>query len=451
PSKLLNLETEGQLVTSTAVVQIADGLLPPGVSPVGLSGHIDAKQVKGSGALEISYVGPSDESAAAIATAFAKAYLMDRQSTAQGLVDAQVQTLTTDIADAGAQIRHLHQVIASAPRGSAAAADARTGIAQEIQRQAALQNRLDNVQLVNTDPGAIIRPAQVPTRPIRPNRLLDIALALLLGFGAAVAVAAGRDLLDPRVRDREAVVGALGAPLLSAIPVAKKVGPTRVIAFDHPGAQFTEALRVLRAAVIAALPEGGTVLITSAQPEEGRSTITANLGAVLAQAGQEVVLLSADLRKPTLHEIFDVSNAVGLSSVLSRRIELRDGLIESSSPNLVICPAGPPPPDAAELLQSDAMRQLVAGLRQGARYVILDCPPVLGLSDTLGLVSLADAVIFVVDATRTKRVAVEEACYRIRQLDAPLLGGVLNKARPSIGLLGYGYGNGCEPAGTSEP
>jgi Mrp family chromosome partitioning ATPase len=97
------------------------------------------------------------------------------------------------------------------------------------------------------------------------------------------------------------------------------------------------------------------------------------------------------------------------------------------------------------------MRQLVAGLRQGARYVILDCPPVLGLSDTLGLVSLADAVIFVVDATRTKRVAVEEACYRIRQLDAPLLGGVLNKARPSIGLLGYGYGNGCEPAGTSEP
>ena len=196
---------------------------------------------------------------------------------------------------------------------------------------------------------------------------------------------------------------------------------------------------------MSSFPDGGTLMIASSLPDEGKSTVAANLAAVLAQADKDVVLISADMRKPRMHELFGVSSDRGLSSLLAGAVSPLTCLVASEHPRLVLCPAGPVPSNPAELLQSERMLELVKTLRRTADFVVFDCPPVLAVSDSLGLVTMADAVIFVVDSRSTNRLAVREAAYRLQQVGTRILGGVLNKLDRSPGGYGYGYGYGYGP------
>jgi capsular exopolysaccharide synthesis family protein len=455
--KLLNLETETQLVKSTVVAETAITELGSDMTPAEALKHVSVNVVTDSQALEISYSDPDPVRAQKGAMAFARGYLDNRQSQAQDLVDSQVQLLNDKITEAEAEIQTLNDTLdASTSPTSADARDARTEKARLQSKIIQLQAQVDETELLNTNPGQIILVPQVPGHPSSPNHARDLGLGLLVGLGLGLGLAFARGRTDQRLHEATDLESALGVPMLASIPKVpdgSKDGDG-LISLEEPGAPAAEAYRALRTTVMAAFHRGGgTLLVVSSLPGEGKTTVAANLSVMLAQADRRVVVISADMRRPRLHELFGLSNGRGLSNVLGGELALPDCVFATQLPSLLVCPAGPTPPDPAEMLQSERMQELLVTLRQTADFVIVDCPPVLTVADPLGLASMADAALFVIDSTGTKRSDVAEARYRLEQVGTTLLGGVLNKMpAPARGRYGYGYGYGYSPNGaTTSP
>jgi capsular exopolysaccharide synthesis family protein len=449
--KLLNLETEMQLVKSTAVATNATAALGGGMTPAEALKHVSVNVVPDSQALEISYTDPDPTRAQKGAMAFARGYLDDRQAQAEDLVTSQIDELNAKLAAANARITELNATIASTSSSSPEYRDAKTELETVGQSIVNLTAQVDEADLLNTDPGQVIVVPQVPTHPSSPNHPRDLGLGLFLGLGLGIVLAFARGRTDQRLHEATDLEGALGVPLLASIPKVPEGSKGRegLISIEDPGAPAAEAYRALRTTLMAAFHRGGgTLLVVSSLPGEGKTTVAANLSVMVAQADRRVVVISADMRRPRLHELFGLSNGRGLSSVLGGDRSLPDCVFATQLPNLLVCPAGPIPPDPAEMLQSERMRQLIATLRQTADFVVLDCPPVLTVADPLGLAAISDAALFVIDSTATKRSDVAEARYRLEQVGGTLLGGVLNKMpAPTRGRYGYGYGYGYSPNG----
>jgi non-specific protein-tyrosine kinase len=168
-------------------------------------------------------------------------------------------------------------------------------------------------------------------------------------------------------------------------------------------------------------------LVTSARAGEGKTTIAANVALSLAQAGERVVVVDCDLRTPALHERFGIANDVGLSSLLTSPSTACDALhqVQLDGTSITVLPAGPPPPDPADLFLGVHTAQAIRALTEKFRYVVLDCPPILSFADAMTLPWLVDGVLFVARAGKTKAVDVKHAERRLRQVSAPLLGAVL--------------------------
>jgi capsular exopolysaccharide synthesis family protein len=455
--RLVNLQTEAQLVESTAVAVRAAEFLDGEETPQQLLTNVSAQPVPDSQTIDITYSDGQASAARAGAMAFARAYLDHRRADAEALVGGQVRQITESISAAQDRLRELNRVIASAPAASTAAQDARAERASVQAQLEGLQLQVAAVSLLNTDPGSIIVEALVPRRPSSPNHTLNIAVGVF--FGLLLGLAAGflRGRFDQRLHRISDVEEALSVPLLAAIPMVpdERPGPDELVAFRDPSAPASEAYRALRTTLFASLRNGeGAILVASAIPGEGKTTVAANLAITLAYAGKSVVLVSADMRRPRTHQLFGLPNARGLSSVLTGTLPLDECLIPHEQvSNLAICPGGPVPGEPVELLQSDRMSQLLAELRSRADFVILDCPPVLTVADTLALASVTDLTLFVVDSSGTRRTAVVEARRRLQQVGARILGGVLNKVPPagrSGYSYGYGYGYGYGPDGAGR-
>ncbi|TMK44439.1 MAG: CpsD/CapB family tyrosine-protein kinase, partial [Actinobacteria bacterium] len=185
-------------------------------------------------------------------------------------------------------------------------------------------------------------------------------------------------------------------------------------------------------------PPVKTVLVTSAQTGEGKTTTAANLATTLALLGKRVTLISADLRYPRVHKFFDVPNDAGLSQVLSGDIGLAEALHSTQIPHLQVLPSGPVTSvmEPVELLQSDRMSDVLAQCG-GAEFVLIDGPPVLAVADSLALAEMVDGVLVVVNARKGKRALVIQARYQLRQVGGRLIGGVLNGFDSSRMGLGY--------------
>jgi capsular exopolysaccharide synthesis family protein len=181
-------------------------------------------------------------------------------------------------------------------------------------------------------------------------------------------------------------------------------------------------------------------MITSPAAGEGKTTTAANLALVLADAGKRVVLVSADLRKPRIHRFFGLQNEVGLSSVLAEEIQPWEAILDPGVENLRVLLSGPVPSRPAELLQSDQMGEILAGLREVADYVIIDTAPMLLVADALALGPLVDGVLFVADSENTSRSAVAHSREQLEQVGAVLIGSVLNNFDPAKARAYRHYG-----------
>ena len=302
-----------------------------------------------------------------------------------------------------------------------------------------------NSDLTSGSVGRIMSRARLPEGPSSPKPLRNVALGLILGFVAGAAAAVLRQTMNDTVDDGARETGYIeGLPVVGSIPSFPRKLHNQVVSIADPTSVGAEAYRSLRTAVVfaATTADRRVLQVTSASPSEGKSETSTNLAVSLAQAGKRVVLIDADLRRPTLDRRLGKPKYLhGLSSVLSGSHEVGQCLVSVDDvPSLSFLPAGPMPVDPAALLDSERLDQLVDQLRRQYEFVIVDSPPVGVVSDPLTLSSQADGVIIVARAERTKRRDLRAAVSALRQVEADLFGLVLNgvKAGRSYRYRYYG-------------
>lgn len=310
----------------------------------------------------------------------------------------------------------------------------------------------------------VVDVARTPTAPITPNVFRNMILGLLLGMAGGLALAFALESLDRTVRNMEEVSLISALPALGVIPLQlssngsfrkrlegvsiageKPEGPA-LITYVRPKSEAAEAYRALRTSIL--LSSFGTppkvVLVTSASPQEGKTTISANSAVVLAQRGSRVLLIDADLRRPGVGKVFGLRPGGGLSTLISGVDKFEDIVVPLTEvPNLWILPAGPIPPQPAELLGSAVMRDHLARWRNEFDHIIIDTPPCLSVTDAVVLSPEADRVILVVRSGQTTKPALRRASEVLLQVNARIMGIVLNALdlRSADGYYHYSYGN----------
>jgi capsular exopolysaccharide synthesis family protein len=276
----------------------------------------------------------------------------------------------------------------------------------------------------------IVDNASPPAQPSKPNVPLYLALGLVLGFffggGGALLV----DSVDNKLQGGEEIE-AMGMPLLGIVPHLKEASsPRGIVIADEPNSIFSESIRSLRSVIM--ISRSGTpprvILVTSGSPSEGKSTISLNLAASLAQQDKRVLLIEADLRRPVLRQRLNLIAEGGLSSMLANQGETLEAIPSQTQPNLYFMPAGPAPPFPTELLGSARMGALLAEWRKQFDFVVIDSPPILPVADARLLIPLADTTVLVARAARTTRVALQRA-YGI------LIQHASDQALPSVGTV----------------
>jgi len=278
----------------------------------------------------------------------------------------------------------------------------------------------------------IVDHAEVPKSPVSPNTSRDLLLGFLGGIVASVGLSLFVASLDNHVKDPDEIKQFLGLSFLGLVPdlTEKDLGGGHDPLLSEAVPQyFAEAFRGIRTNLMFSSAEEGprAVVVTSTQPVEGKSIVAANLAMSLAQAGQRVLLIDADLRKPRQHELFTIPPNPGLSSLLVGQTKTNDAVTKSNLANLWVMPSGPNPPNPAELLGSARFRALLNNLRQHFDWIVIDSPPVMAVTDASVIGHLATGVLFVVGCERVNRHAARTAVEQLLVARATILGCVLNR------------------------
>lgn len=277
-----------------------------------------------------------------------------------------------------------------------------------------------------------IEAAEVKPEPIRPRVSLNTLIGAMLGLVLALGVIIVREYLDDSLRSVDDVEKGLGLNALGAVSKIKGSSDhDKLIGSETAYSPAVEAFNVIRSNV-KFMSDGrtpGTLLITSAATGEGKSLTAANLGVAMARAGLETVIVDADLRRPMQHLIFETPNLFGVSEILQTpEPSIENAVTKTSIELLHVLTSGKRPPNPSELLSSDNMELLLAGLVERFQVVILDGPPVLTAADAALLSRVAEAVILVVKSGSTRRQEAQRTVMVLQQAGATLLGVVLNQA-----------------------
>ncbi len=274
-------------------------------------------------------------------------------------------------------------------------------------------------------------PAELPLEPANKGYVTTGVLALIVGLALGIGLAFVRDRLDERIDGRHDMEKALGAPVLAVVPRVpgwRNRDDARLVTLTAPTSAAAEAYRTARTSLLYLLKEGGFHALTVTGPGqgEGKTTTVINLAVAMARSGNRVIAISCDLRRPRLHRFLDLPNDVGLSDVLTGKAEVKDALLRTSVPGLVVMPSGHVPHNPSELLASPAMDALLARLREAADVILLDTPPSLVVSDALELAPKTDGVLVVADAGTTHRSSLQHLTSQIERVGGTVIGAILN-------------------------
>lgn len=284
--------------------------------------------------------------------------------------------------------------------------------------------------------------ARQPEAPIRPRTLTNTLLAAVVGGMVALGIIFLLEYLDDTVKEPEVIEQTLGVGVLGFIsqnPVGADLEKLTMQA--TPRSPDAEAYRQLRTNIqyVGVSRDIKTLLITSTNASEGKSTIASNLALSLAQAGHQTILVDADLRLPTLHRRFHIANNNGLTNLLLDKTgEVEAFLQPTAVTNLRLLPSGPLPPYPSEMLMSDRMQQIMNQLGEKADFVIFDSPPLLAVTDGVLLSQLVNTTLLVVETGKTRTQAMLHAVKQINAVDGHIAGIVLNKIKRQRGSY-YAY------------
>lgn len=284
----------------------------------------------------------------------------------------------------------------------------------------------------------LVEPAVAPVQPVKPRKLLTLSFALMTGLLLGLATASLRDRLDDSVNSEEQVAAATGLPNLASVPDVGKELPCSMSWTSHSHA--AEAYRILRTNLrfSAVDSEIKTLLVTSPLPGEGKSTVVLNLAAAVAAEGKKVLIVDADLRRPTIETKALIKSDMGLTELLVESRDVEEAVVPSNVKGLSIITSGQIPPNPSELLASKRMRQLLNDLSQRFDLIVIDSPPICPMADAAVLASIADATLLITSVGVSHRSAIEHALTLLTNARARVIGTVANRVRRK----GSSYRNG---------
>jgi capsular exopolysaccharide synthesis family protein len=449
----VNLETERALIESSSVASRVQGDLGIRESVDALLDDLDVTVEANTEILSIRYADAVPVRAQQLSQGFAHSYISFRRDQAQSqfrsqaeVLEDQIRAVEDQIADVETELERTRnqddEAALSAERDSLVA---RLGV---------LQQQMETLRTTAAQGvgGEIVQQATVPGSPASPDHVRNGLLALAVGLALGMGVAFLRERLDDRLASRGELETQIGAPVVATIPRITRRRPRRrrreralPVFFTAASSGAAEAFRTLRTNVQFMARNGRLRVIGVVSPGagEGKTTTAANLAVALGRADKRVIVVSGDVRRPTLHRMFEVNDAPGVTDILGGA----DPAASFQRPrmkNVVVLASGTPPTDPAELIASEGMERILEQLSSMADFVIVDTPPLLAVSDGVFLASRCDGVLVVADARTTERGALAHAREQLEQVGATILGGVLNnfdasRARYYSHYHGYYY------------
>jgi exopolysaccharide transport family protein len=292
----------------------------------------------------------------------------------------------------------------------------------------------------------IVEKAEVPRGPIAPRKTRNYQLAVIIGLLLGIGLIMVFEHMDNTFKTPEDVKQHLGLPFLGMVPDVAARAPTAHVArpspliLKNPQSAVAEAYRVLRTNLIFSTAEatGRAVVISSANPGEGKTTTVANLAASLALNGARVLAVDADLRRPTMHQHFGIAKTPGLSDLIVGKCQASEAIQTTRFKGLQVLPCGYVPPNPAELLGSTSMKQVINALRTHYDWVLIDTPPILAMADTPVLCPVVDGIVLVIGAELSSRPAIQRAIDQISSVGGKVMGIVLNKVNLERNAYYYG-------------
>ena len=432
--------TELQLLTAAPVKEAVRQQL-------GSEPNVSASEVGQTDVIAVAATSKSPTLAAKIANAYANAFVAYQQTVTNAKLATAEQQLQSQISAIDAQVASLSKSVSTSPQVDAL-----------LVQETTLKEELATLQVSGAVSGGgveVVTPAKAPTSPSSPKPVQDALIAAFVGLLLGIGIAFLIEHLDDAVYSKEEAGRLAGdAPVLGMIPRIgswKRRGDVVLASTASHNSSVAEAYRSLRTSLQFAGHDGNmkTILVTSPSPGEGKTATIANLGVVLAQADQRVVIVSCDLRRPRLGQFFERSESPGFTSVILGQTSLGDALqtVEGLG-NLFFLGSGDVPPNPTELLASGAAHEIFSELRQDFDIVLVDSPPLLPVTDAVILARGADATLLIIAAGETKRSQVEQAAEMLAQVDARRVGVVLNEVE--VGSR-YGYRDSYGSYGSYVP
>ena len=430
----LAVQTEIVVLKSKPVQAEVERRLGRPVSPVHVS------RVGDSLVLKVKGTDREPRGAADVATSYAEAFIELRRKERVNALLSVGQEIETKIAETQRELEGVEQELAASRTGGPARTTLENRRVALVNQQTRFREKLDELEVdtsVNAGGAEVVSRADLPSSPFKPKPLRNGVLGGIIGLLAGIGLASLVEALDESIKTRDELAAATDLPVLGAIPSFDDA-----LVVVEEGSPAAEAFRSLRTSVqLLGVQRPLTVIqFTSPSAGEGKSTTVANLAVVLVALGLRVVIADFDLRRRRIHEIFGVSNEVGYTSLFVGNTDLEAALQAVPAHDGLFClPAGPLAPNPSELLASRRTATILYELQNRFDMVLIDCAPVLPVTDAIVVAPWAEATILVARGAQTTRRQMGAAIDQLRQVQAPLKGSVLNDAASETSY-GYAYG-----------
>jgi capsular polysaccharide biosynthesis protein/Mrp family chromosome partitioning ATPase len=419
----VNLDTEAQVVQSTAVATIAAKMLHSPLTPWKLTSQIAVTVPPNSQVLDIACSAPTPTGAETCANDFANAYLQNRNSVASTWVNQQVNALTNKANALQKTVTGLKAKIASLPSNSTTRLNDEATVSTDVGTLHSYTSRIASLEEAgaNSSGGHIITQAGLPTKPSNPKKSVVLPSGVVAGLLLGLIAAFVWDRRDKRIHGAKDVERFLDLPVMLNLPPNTF---NRQVAIASPRSRTGQEFSELSLAVTAALGEGNHVLlVVGVSPSPGGSVVAASLAAVLARTHPEVVLVCADLNGTIAPDLLGLHEEQGLAEIMAGTATVRDVACGPAGlPGLWVIPPGSGTSRASYYVQHDRAHSLISQLRRDARYVIIEAEASDGGADTFAFAEFADAAVITVETSRTNRDEAIDTLRRLHRLRTPVVG-----------------------------
>lgn len=437
------LQTQLQLMESEVVGARVAEALSLGIAPRDVLDKARASVLPETRVIQIVASDTDPERAAQLAQAFADEYLtFRREDAAERLAEASA-SIRARLDSARQEVARLDEEIAATEDSGRLGSllSERDAVTDEVADLDSQLGQLEAADAVARGGGRVIRAAEVPTSPSEPNPLRNTIVAVILGLGLGVVIALVVDSIDDAIHTSDDAATVSQRPVLGRIPLASEGEGGDLPVLRGTSGLAAESFRDLRTNLRFVGQDGPphVVLVTSSIQGEGKSVIAANLALASAAADRSVVLVDADLRRPTVGRMFRHEDVAGLSTVLSGEHTLDETLNTVAGTGLDLLLSGDSPPNPSELVGTTRMEQVIAQLAAEYDLVVIDSPPVLVVPDVLEYAGVADTTLLVVEIERATRREVRETVERLTRAGARVPGVVVNRSDLDASRYGYDY------------